>query len=95
MDLVAAVVTDEQPFELVQPGEGALDDPAVAAKAGAVLGVAMGDLRSDPALPQLDAGTCRGRSRDRRDRLSRRILIESDVNQRALHQTRPPQRPPR
>ena len=36
VDLVAAVVADEQPFELMQPGEGALDHPAVAAEPGAV-----------------------------------------------------------
>ena len=53
MDLVAAVVADEQPFELVQPGEGAFDDPAVAAKSGPVAGVAAGDLRGDPALTEL------------------------------------------
>jgi len=29
--LGAAVVPDEEPFELVQPGESAFDDPAVAA----------------------------------------------------------------
>jgi hypothetical protein len=50
VDLVAAVVTDEQSLELVEPGEGALDDPAGAAEAGAVLGVAARDLRGDPAL---------------------------------------------
>jgi len=33
----------------VQPGEGALDDPADAAEAGAVLGLAMSDLRFDVA----------------------------------------------
>ena len=43
MDFVAAVVTDEQSFEVVQPGEGALDDPADAAQAGAVLGLAASD----------------------------------------------------
>ena len=53
MDLGAAVVADEQPFELVQPGEGALDDPAVAAKAGAVFGLAARDLGPDPALAEL------------------------------------------
>jgi hypothetical protein len=53
VDLAAAVVADEQPLELVQPGEGALDDPAVAAEPGAVLGLALGDLRGDPALAQL------------------------------------------
>ena len=57
MDLVAAVVADEQPFELVQPGEGTLDDPAVAAESGAVLGVAPRDLRSDAALTQLATAT--------------------------------------
>ena len=53
MDLVAAVVADEQPFELVQPGEGAFDDPAVAAEPGAVLGAAAGDLRGDAAAAEL------------------------------------------
>ena len=55
MDLGAAVVADEQSFELVQPGEGALDDPAVAAEAGAVRGVAPRDLRCDPASAELTA----------------------------------------
>ena len=48
----AAFVADEEPLELVQPGEAALDDPAVAAEAGAVLGLAAGDLGFDPALPE-------------------------------------------
>ena len=52
MDLVAAVVADEQPLEVVEPGEGALDDPASAAEAGAVLGLPAGDLGPDPALPE-------------------------------------------
>ena len=52
VDLVAAVVTDEQPLELVEPGEGPLDHPAVAAEPRAVLGLAPCDLRFDPALPQ-------------------------------------------
>ena len=49
MDLVAAVVADEQPLEVMQPGERALDDPADAADARAVLGLAASDLRADPA----------------------------------------------
>ena len=53
MNLVAAVVADEQPLELVQPGEGALDDPAVAAKAGAMLGLAACDLGFDPTATEL------------------------------------------
>ena len=52
MDFVASVVADEQPLELVEPGEGALDDPAVASESGAVLGVAACDLWRDPALAE-------------------------------------------
>ena len=52
MDLGAAVVADKESLELVQPGEGAFDDPAVAAEAGAVSGVAASDLGFDPALAQ-------------------------------------------
>ena len=55
MDLGAAVVADQESFELVQPGEGALDDPAVTAEAGAVLGVAACDLGFDAALSELAA----------------------------------------
>ena len=55
MDVVAAVVADEESFELVEPGEGALDDPAVAAEAGAVFGLAPGDLGPDPELAELAA----------------------------------------
>lgn len=55
MDLVAAVVADEQPFEVVQPGEGALDDPADAAEAGAVLGIAACDLGAHASASQLAA----------------------------------------
>ena len=55
MDLVAAVVADEQSFELVEPGEGALDDPAVAAEPGAVFSSAASDLRPDPELAELAA----------------------------------------
>ena len=49
MDLVAAVVADEQPLEVVQPGEGTFDDPADTAQPGAVLGLATSDLRLDVA----------------------------------------------
>ena len=37
----------------MEPGEGALDDPAVAAESRAVLGLAAGDLWFDAALPEL------------------------------------------
>ena len=36
----------------MQPGEGALNDPAGAAEPGAVLGLAARDLRPDPSLTQ-------------------------------------------
>ena len=55
MDVEAAVVADEQSFELVEPGEGALDDPAVAAEPGAVLGSAASDFGPDPELAELAA----------------------------------------
>ena len=55
MDLVAAVVADEQPLQLVQPGEGAFDDPAGLAEAGAVCGVSASDLGCDPEPSQLAA----------------------------------------
>jgi hypothetical protein len=55
VDLGAAVVADEQSLEVMQPGEGALDDPARSSQAGAVLRLAARDLGSDPALAQLPA----------------------------------------
>jgi hypothetical protein len=50
---VAAVVADEQSFAVVEPSEGALDDPADAAEPGAVLGLAAGDLGLDPSSAEL------------------------------------------
>ena len=55
MDLVTAVVADEQAFEVVQPGEGAFDDPADAAEPGAVLGLPPRYLRADAAMAELAA----------------------------------------
>ena len=49
MHFVAAVVADEESFVVVQPGEGALDDPAGPAEPRAVLGLAPSDLRLDAA----------------------------------------------
>ena len=51
MDVVAAVGADEQSAAVVKPGEGSLDDPAVAADPGAVLGLAAGDQGFDATLP--------------------------------------------
>ena len=53
MDLVAAVVADEQPLVVVEPGERPLDDPADAAEPGAVLGLAAGDLGCDASIAEL------------------------------------------
>jgi hypothetical protein len=53
VDVVASVVADEQPLVVVEPGEGAFDDPADAAESGAVLGLAAGDLRLDLAGAEL------------------------------------------
>ncbi len=50
VDVAASFVADEQALEVVQPGEGAFDDPAVAAKSGAVRGLAASDQRLDTAL---------------------------------------------
>jgi hypothetical protein len=51
VDVVAAVGADEESAAVVEPGEGALNDPAVAAEAGAALGLAASDHRLDAALP--------------------------------------------
>ena len=52
MHLGAAFVADVQSFELVEVREGALDDPADAAKPGAVLAAALCDHGFDPACAQ-------------------------------------------
>jgi hypothetical protein len=51
VDVVAAVGTDEEAAAVVEPGEGAFDDPAVAAQAGAMLGLTAGDDRLHTSLP--------------------------------------------
>ena len=50
MNLGAAFVADEQPLEVVKPGKGALNHPAVAAEAGSVDGLSARDQRLDPTL---------------------------------------------
>ena len=47
------VCAEEEPSPVVEPGEGAFDDPAVTSEAGAVLGLASRDHGFDAALPQL------------------------------------------
>jgi hypothetical protein len=55
MDVRVALPAGPEAAEVVQPGEGALDHPAPAAEAGAVLGAAAGDVRLDAPRPQLAA----------------------------------------
>ena len=50
VDLGPAFVADEQPLELMEMREGALNNPAVAAESGAVLGLSARDQRLDAAL---------------------------------------------
>lgn len=52
MDIGASFVANAEPFELVQPGEGALHYPAHFAQPGAVGDAASGDHRFDAALSQ-------------------------------------------
>jgi hypothetical protein len=51
VDVVAAVGADEQSAAVVEPRESALNDPAVAAEARAVFGLAASDDRLDATLP--------------------------------------------
>jgi hypothetical protein len=48
---VAAVGAEQESASVVEPGEGALDDPAVTSESRAVLGLPSRDQRFDPALP--------------------------------------------
>jgi hypothetical protein len=43
------LVADPEAFELMEPGEGSLDDPSGLAQAGSVGGALAGDLRRDTA----------------------------------------------
>jgi hypothetical protein len=55
VDLGVALITDPQAAEVVQVREAALDYPALAPEAGAVLGFAPSDDGFDPALPEQPA----------------------------------------
>lgn len=52
MEVGAYLVADPESFELVEPGEGPLDDPAGLAQAGTVSCAFPGDLRRDATGPQ-------------------------------------------
>jgi hypothetical protein len=51
VDLVESVGAEEQSAAVVEPGEGAFDDPALASEPGAVVCLAAGDDRFDTAAP--------------------------------------------
>lgn len=52
MEVCAYLVADPETLELVEPGEGPLDDPAGLAQSGAVRGAFPGELRCDAAGPE-------------------------------------------
>jgi len=52
VDVVAAVGADEEAAAVVEPGEGAFDDPAMAAECRAVLGLTSRDDGLDAAFPE-------------------------------------------
>lgn len=53
MDLCSAVIADQKSLEVVQPGEGTLDHPAVNTETRAVLGAPPGDQGLDVPLLHL------------------------------------------
>jgi hypothetical protein len=55
VDLVAAVGADEQSAAVVEPGEGALDHPALLPEPRSVRSLAAGDQRLDPSRSDLTA----------------------------------------
>ena len=55
MDVVAAVGPDQESASVVEPGERALNDPAMLAEGRAVLGLTAGDHGFDAALPEQPA----------------------------------------
>ena len=55
MDVGAAFVADPQSAMLVQPGDGAFDDPTLLAETRAVLGTLLGDQRPYLSPPQVVA----------------------------------------
>lgn len=55
VDVCSSFPADAEAFEAVEPGETALDDPAVGAQPSAVEGASAGDGRHDAALPDLVA----------------------------------------
>jgi hypothetical protein len=56
VDVGSAFVAEAEPAVLMKPGEGALDDPALAADPGAVRGALVGNHGSDPFLLQPGLG---------------------------------------
>ncbi len=78
VDVCAAVVAPGDAAVVVQPGERPLDDPPLGPQAGAVLGVALGDLRRDPAGTQLGAMASGVVSSVGQQRLGAKLAVRSD-----------------
>jgi hypothetical protein len=55
MDVCSAFEANEQPPELMQPGEGTFDHPAKATKTGSMWSLATSDLGGDTAPAELAA----------------------------------------
>jgi hypothetical protein len=55
VEVSSYLVADTQAFELVEPGEGALNDPSDPAETGTVDGALAGDLRCDAACSEKSA----------------------------------------
>jgi hypothetical protein len=52
VEVGAYLVADPESFELVEPGEGPLDDPSGLAESGSMCSAFSGDLRCDAAGPE-------------------------------------------
>lgn len=78
MDVGAAVIAAREPSVVVQPGEGALDYPALASKPRAVIGVALGDLGGDAPRPQLRAMAAAVVGAVGQQRLGAKLAVRAD-----------------
>ena len=83
VDVGAPVVAAREAAVVVQPGEGALDDPALDSQAGAVLGwllgaAAFGDPRRDASGAQFQAVTGRVVGAIREQRLGAEAAVRAD-----------------
>ena len=97
MDVGPAFVTDAQAAVLMQPGEGALDDPPLVAQTRSVLGLALGDYRPDPTGAQFLSSEPALRASNHlcaRAQLRRRSLLGRAVPHRRAARPAPRRRSP-